>query len=288
MRLSVLTLFLLLWAGSALAQQDTARSVQPGEVYEIRIERLSSSRSSNESTGSSTDRDMFIERVLSVTDAGLELEYDVPRDPDHDDENWQFPARVLVPPNGPRQLLNAAELEVRVDRWLAEAEMTREACGHWIFTWNAFQIECDPMAVLEFVDELDLPGNLRPGAAYIAEGARAEAILRRTASGPSGATFVAEMQVDPEEVRRGLVEQDIVVAEIMGNRLTPDAAVRAHSADRISGTTTTTFETDNAGNAWKRTTVTELQITDAEGVTETRTTTQTVDRHLASTARSER
>src|SRR4030095_13399672 len=142
---------------------------QTGGTYELRLNRESSDRSSDGSEGSSNDRDTISERVIAVRGDGLELEYDLPNEATQEDRaaSWQFPARLFKPWSGPTQLLNRAELESRLDAWLKAAKWTRDICGHWIFTWNAFRIECDPQSVLKTIAAFDLrSAELRDGAPY--------------------------------------------------------------------------------------------------------------------------
>jgi hypothetical protein len=254
-----------------------------GEVHEIRrvVDSTSTSTGMMGSSGSSHDADALVERVIAVRDGGVELEYDLPDGASADERasDWKFPVRVLRPPHGPLQLLNAAELERRVDRWLTAGEMTRQACGHWIFTWNAFQIECDPQSAIPMLERFLLwPDELRDGASWQQEGSRAPVVLRQQRRPSGGAIFVARMEVDPEAARRERVRSDIVVAEIMHQGLTPEAALQAHAADGITGTIVSTFELDAAHHLQRRTTVTELEVRGADGRGEHRTITETVER----------
>jgi hypothetical protein len=284
LRLLAVTTALLLQTLAAHAQEPRPGS-RVGDIYEIRSERVSQS-SGEGSSGSSHDVDGFIERVIAVHDAGVELEFDLPEDATAEDRarTWQFPARALRPLHGPLQLLNGSELEARLDRWLEAAGWTRAICGRWIFTWNAFRIECDPQSVIQGLERLDLAsGDLREGAPYREAGARGPAVLRREARGSKGATFVVEMEVDPEAVRRERAQADIVVAEISRREsLTFDAALQAHASERISGTIRITFETDSAGRVRRRTKVTELAIEGTPRGRETQTVTEIVERRLVS------
>lgn len=261
-----------------------------GEIYEIRrvVDSTSTSTEMMGSSGSSHDEDALVERVIAVGDAGVELEYDLPSGTSADERasDWKLPVRVLRPPHGPLQLLNGAELERRVDRWLTGGGMTRQACGHWIFTWNAFQIECDPQAAIPMLESFILwPDELRDGASWQQEGGRAPAALRLERPGPGREIFVARMEIDPEAVRRERIHSDIVVAEIMRRSLTPEAALQAHAAERISGTIVITFEIDAVHHLRRRTTVTELEVRGADRQSEHRTVTETVERRLVRAAR---
>ncbi len=258
---------------------------RPGDSYAIMREVLSSERSDDQSTGSSTDRDVLVERVIAVRDDGVELEYDLPADSTAEERApvWQFPVRIFRPNQGGMQLLNRAELETRVDAWLRKAKWSRAMCGRWIFTWDAFQIECDPQSVLETIESFD-PSyrDLREGALYRDSSALEPAPLAMKSSGPEGSTFVAEMNVDPEAVRRSRAEADVVVGELMSKPTTLEAALRAHAADSVSGTITVTLEADSSGKVWRRRKVAVLRIKAADGPLTTRTTTETVERRPAS------
>jgi hypothetical protein len=131
---------------------------QVGDTYEITMNRDSAQQSNDHSSGSSHDRDTVVERVVGVRADGLELEYDFAREVTAEQRagDWQFPVRIFKPDRGPMQLLNRPELEARVETWLQAAKLTRAACGHWYFTWNAFQIECDPQSVIKSLETFDL------------------------------------------------------------------------------------------------------------------------------------
>jgi hypothetical protein len=282
LRLAAVAIALLPQAFAAHAQQAPPEP-RVGDVTEIRIESRSSQSSGDGSSGSSEDRDLLVERVIAVRDGGVELEFDLPRDASAEDRraSWQFPVRVFRPGGGPLRLLNGPELAARVEAWLRAAEWPREMCGRWIFTWNAFRIECDPQSVIETLAAIDLsPGELRDGAPYRDAGARGEAALRREAGGSNGAAFVAEMEVDPDAVRRERARSNAVVLEISGDSPELRAAMQARSAERISGTITTRFETDAAGRVTRRTKVRQLAIERPDGTRETETVTQIVERRL--------
>lgn len=260
-------------------------SPQVGDTYElVMTTETEQTGSRNGSSGSSHGRDTIVERVVALRADGLELEYDLPDSATADDRTrvWQFPARVFKPVHGQVQLLNSAELEARVDRWLKAAELPRAACGHWIFTWNAFRIECDPQSVLKTVESFDMrSAELRDGASYQAGGAGGPGTLTKREAG-DGAVFTVEMPVDPDAVRHTRAESDVVVGEIMRQPVTLDAALRKHASDAIVGTISVTFETDHAGNLRRRTRVTKLRITGPDGQSEAQTTTETLERRLIS------
>jgi hypothetical protein len=223
--------------------------------------------------------------VIGLRADGLELEYDLPKAATADERarNWQFPARVFKPLGGPAQLLNGPELEARLEGWLKAAGWPRTACGHWIFTWNAFRIDCDPQSVIKTVQSFDLrPADLREGAPYQETEARGSGKLARKAAGADGAILAVEMPVDPEAVRRARAESDVAVGEIMNKPVALDAALRERARETVSGTISVEFETDSAGNVRRRTKVTKLEITGSDGRSETETVTETLERRLIS------
>jgi hypothetical protein len=251
-----------------------------GAIYEITLVRDSRS-----SSGSSFDRETIFERVIGARPEGLELEYDLPEATTAEERarNWQFPARVFRPKEGPPRLINRSDLETRVEAWLKAAQFTRAACGHWIFTWTAFRIECDPQSVIEALKPFDLRSvEMREGAPYQDDGALAPARLVRKKGGSDGATFTATMKVDPEAFRRDRAEADVIVGEITNEPVTLDAALRQRAKETPSGTISVTFETDASGQMRRRIKVTKVQIRGADPVSETETVTETVVRRLVS------
>jgi hypothetical protein len=276
---------LLLSAVGAYAQAGPAsRSPQVGDTYEITRLKDTAQHGSNGSSGNSHDKDTIIERVIGVRQDGLELEYDLPAATTAEERanNWQFPFRIFKPSGAPMQLLNAPELETRVDSWLKAAGWSRAVCGHWTFTWNAFLIECDPQSVIKTVQAYDLRSvDLHDGASYQEPDTDGISTLAKKA-GPDGFIYTTEMPIDPDAVRHARAESDVALAEIMKRPISLDAALQERAKDNISGTVSVVFETDPAGNARRRTRVTKLEITEPDGRTETDVTTETLERRLIS------
>jgi len=254
---------------------------QAGDEFDILQKYETTERTSDGSSGSSRGGSALLERVIAVRDDGLELEFDLPTSATADDRarSWQYPARVFRSADGSMRLLNSPELDARLDGWLKAAGWTRDACGQWIFTWNAFFIECDPESVLDAIAAVDLrSADLREGAAYEAAEAKGAGTLRRTASGPDGATFDAVMAIDPDKVRRASAESDVAVGQMMQKPVTLDAALRERATDEVSGTLKITLDTDASGSVRRRTKVTTVETRRPDGTTETRTVTETVER----------
>lgn len=262
-----------------------ALAPQVGDTYELTLNRDSAQQGSDRSLGSSHDKDTIIERVIGLRTDGLELEYYLPNAGMADERasSWQFPARVFKPFGGPAQLLNGPELETRVNGWLKAAGWSRTVCGHLIFTWNAFRIECDPQSVIKMVQSFDLrSADVREGAPYQETEARGSGKLARKEAGPDGAIFAVEMPIDPDAVRRARAESDVAVGEIMNKPVSLDAALLKRAGEIVSGTISVAFETDQAGNVRRRTKVTKLDIKKPSGRSETQTVTETLERRLIS------
>jgi hypothetical protein len=258
-----------------------AQGDQIGDAYEITMIRESARESGDRSSGSSYDKDTIIEHVIAIRPDGLELEYDLPNEATSDERagNWQFPARLFRSDNGTFKLLNGAELETRLSNWLKSAGWTRTVCGHWIFTWNAFRIECDPQSVIETVRAFDMRVSaLSDGGSYSENDTRGVGTLRRQAAGPNGAAFLVELAVDADAVRRARAESDVAVGEIMQKPVTLDAALLERAKQSVTGSITIKFETDAAGKLARKTKVTKLATEEKNGRVERETITQTLER----------
>jgi len=271
---------------SALAAQQPAP--RAGEAYEIT--RVSETRwtGTNESEGHAYDRDAWIERVIAIRDTGIELEFDLPASATAEDraQVWQFPVRVQRPAQGPLQLLNRAELEARLTRWLEAEHLPRTVCGHWMFTWNAFQITCDPNALPVWLASIDLAAaDLRDGAPYAHPLAAAAGQLRQEAGTPGHMIFATELAVDPEAVRSGQSDSDAIMTEILGDDPQLREARAGLATRRATGTIRVRFESDAAAHLLRRTTLITLDIEKANGEREHRTATETVERRLISAPR---
>jgi hypothetical protein len=254
-----------------------------GDEYEIRKSYETSEQSSDGGSSSSSGHDTLLERVIDVRADGKVLEFDLSKNATAQDRGreWKFPARVFKPLTGSMRLLNRAALEARLEKWLKAAKWTRDICGHWIFTWNAFQIDCEPQTVIEIVESYDLTStDLSEGASYQTSGARGPGTLSRKSIGPDGATFAAVMEIDPEAVRRARAESDVAAGEIMQKPVTFEAALRERAKETVSGKISVTFQTDAAGRVRRRVKVTKLQMKSPDGRSENRTATETLERRL--------
>lgn len=256
-----------------------------GDTYEITLAKDFARQDRTGSSGSSPGKDTIVERVIGLRADGLELQYDLPDGATADERgrNWQLPAQVFKPFAGPAQLLNGGEIEARLDGWLKAAGLTRTACGQWIFTSKAFQLECDPQSVLKRIQSFDLmPADLRDGAPYRETEAGASGKLAKIVAGTDSVLFTVEMPVNPDVVRHTRAESDVAVGEINHKPVSLDEALRERAKEIVSGTISVAFETDAAGNVRRRTKVTKLTTTGSNGWSGTQTATETLERRLVS------
>ena len=271
---------------AAHAQGESPRSASKvGDEYRITSRYETSQRDSNGRPATRGGNNALVERVIGLREGALELEYDLPKAATVEDRSrdWQFPIRVLKPSRAPMQLLNGTELDVRLAAGREAAHFTRADCGRWIFTWQAFRIECDPQAVISTIESLDLGSiDLRDGASYVDAAAGSPGKLRRTGAGPDGETFATTMEVDPEGVRRARAASDVVVNQILGKPVTSDAALREHAAETVSERLRSPSRRTPRGSVRRRTKVTRLEIDGPNGRHETQTATETVERRLVS------
>lgn len=273
----------LLSAANASAQ-GAASTYRVGDAYEVTKSYTTSSRTSDNSTSSSSGHDTIEERVIAVHDTGVELDYDLANGVEAEERarHWEFPARILRPSRGPTRLLNAAALQARLAVWLKAAGWDRSVCGRWIFTWNAFRIECDPYSVIQTIGTFDLDtGDLHEGAVYRDPDAVAGGTVVEKA-GATGPAFVVALEPDPNAVRRARAEADVATGEIMRKPVTLDAALRDRAKEIVSGRITVTLELDAAGAVRKRTKETMLDIALANGTSEHQFATEVVERRRVS------
>lgn len=276
-------LLILLIAFLSLAAISTNAVAAPshlsvGDVFEIVRSYETEDSSTDGSTGTSGGSDRVMVRILAIDGPGTIFELDHPSDTSEQERqrDWTLPARFLRPPEGPTRLLNADELDIRLDAWLTRAYWTREQCGRWIFTWNAFKIECDPATVLAAFDEWFPVGPIE-GQTYRPPLSSEAKPLARQGEDSGMRRLQANYSIDVDQVRQLRVEQNAVVREIMGDTapmLPPDRP----ELDRISGTIAVQYELSSDGALWRRTDNIQSQTIKPDGVVETRTERRILER----------
>lgn len=261
-------LALVALAGSVAAQADPG---EPGARYQLQI-RHHGEYSSADGQGSSSGTDTIVVKVIALRDGGQELEFDLADAIEKEDRlvAWQLPARLFVAADGTRSLLNRSELEARRDQFLKANNWTSEACGHWLFTWTAFQIECDPDSIFGIVDDYALqPAKLADGALFSMPGAAGSAAMKCQLSGQGKQRCSVTLPIDAAAVRAELADSDVAVGEITGKPVSRADAVKARAATQVSGTIEVTLEADAQGVVTQRTVVTTMEKREASGESET-------------------
>lgn len=263
---------------AAVSAHVNAQTPSPGDRYVIVHETNSAERGSRNTSSSSHDQDTYSVRIIDARGDGFELEYDLPAETSAEDRarSWQFPVRIFQPNNGPLQLLNGAELDVRITRWLAAGKLPRSACGHWIFTWNAFKVECDPQSVIGFLDELRLP--LVPvvaGENYTVNNPAASGVLQAEKGG-----FTTSAALDPTAMQRKAAENDVILGEIMRKPVALNDALLARTQDHISGTVAFRLDVDGDGVVTRRTSIYQIETRKADGEIVARTIDDRLERTL--------
>lgn len=262
---------------------------QVGDVYELALKYQSKGDGNDGNDGndgsssSSSGKTTIIEKVISVSKSGFELEFDLPESATEQARvrQWTLPARVFKSLEGSSQLLNQVELENRLEHWLEKANWTREACGQWIFTWNAFYIDCDPQSVMETLRQYEMStGDLKAGAPYEDEQALAPAVLDEEILNSGEHVLVAKMLVNPDVICRQRADADVVSAQILGEDLKLDNALRKRCGEKISGTIDVTYFSGADGDAARLTRIRNMTTEGTEGNIETETRTVTLERKL--------
>lgn len=261
--------------------EATAPRYHAGDIWEITVTRDSTRTGSDGSSGSSHDRDVLIQTIESTDQEGAVMRFDLPgtMKPEERQGAWQWPARVLKRPDGSLNLLNQNDLESRLDQWLGRAQLPRAACGKWIFTWNAFKIECDPLSVLEIVRTFDpqLP-TLQDGAVYHDPSAAAPSRLASRTGPGGGSPFSAHMDIDEKAVARSRAEGDVVAGEVTGKAVTLEAALATRAQEQISGTIDVAIGTDEASRVREIKTTTALTVREVDGTVTTQEETELLER----------
>ena len=258
-----------------------ASEEQAGDEFRITLFHESETTGDNGSSSSSSGGHEYLERILAVRADGVERVYDIPLDADDEERliNWQFPVRIFEANDGSLRILNRAELEQRRDAWLKAAELPAKACGTWYFTWNAFQVECDPDAIIETIRAIRIqPENLSDGASLEHPAALKPGRLAKVEGKGADTEYSAQMPVDPDYFHRADAQSDVVVGEIMRKPVSFEQAYQKRLTERITGTIKVVLESNSDGRVWRRVTSIETVKTEAGGEAEHTVSTETVER----------
>lgn len=264
-----------------------ANSNQVGNIYElVNSYKTSTEYGDNAGKGSSSGSDTLIATIIKDDSKGIELIYDLPDryfSKDEKKKHWQFPAHILRSKDGTFTLLNYEEIEQRVEDWLNDSGWSREACGQWIFTWNAFKIECDPQSILEKVEEYDLRvSNLKDGELYENKYALEPAKFKARTDNDGNKYYYTDLIIDPEIIRRKRAENNVIIAKISGEKTLLAEALLAEKDVEISGTMRVLYYVDGINQPYKRITITKERAKEPNGMTEIKVSTFTLEKKLIS------
>jgi len=169
-------------------------------------------------------------------------------------------------------IANREEMLTRLDHFLTEAKISREACGSHYFTWNVFKIECDPDSVLDTVATINLGMiPLQEGAYYRVPATDTLVKLTRANSLRDGSqTFTGTATIDSEFLRKGALKTIEVVAQLSGEKLSKEAADARLKGFEFSGEVTVSVFSEPKDARITLEVLSEVREINAEGQTGTR------------------
>jgi hypothetical protein len=258
---------------SAAASADD--SAAPSQVmhYEI-TSRYSTSSQSGSGSSSSSGGAGYREEVRSDAAGCRTRRFDF-IDEAGDERplvEWEMPILLRECPGAAPVLANRDEMLARRDAFLAALKVTTEVCGRYYFTWNVFQIKCDPDAAVEDILKSDL--SLIPlvdGAGYNLPDSGARVTLEVVSDAPPGQRmFVGTAAIDPAYLRNSAADAIMAVAEVSGKPVTREEALAKIAGHRFSGESTITVIEETDAERITTTIIGEVREVDAEGEVETR------------------
>jgi len=255
------------------ATQSVAQASDAPEVFEIII-RYETRSEGNRMTGSSSGGYHYREEVYARTGDCRLRRFDVVDDPEHSRPLalWKMPVLLRECAGQPAEIANREAMVARRDAFLSAAELPPEACGRHYFTWDVFKIECDPEAVIDTVERIDLSSlALQDGAHFLVRDTETRLTLTQAESGPDGRrTFTGRGTIDPEVLREQKASAIMVIAEVSGEEISLEQAMARIAEHRFAGEVSVKLMEEPAEDRITLTVVSETSETDAEGNTETR------------------
>ncbi len=213
-------------------------------VYEAQTE----SKTSTGSSGSSRSRSAIIERTIGNKDGGLELEYSFPGSDIPENDAWKLPARVLFKPGSSIKLLNEAEIEERLGKYLEKHPEIRKQCGEVVFTWTAFEIHCNANHVVDVIESFNLYlGTLSEGKLYEETAALAPAPLREISSSNNKKIYEVELALDPallqSEYEKAMEQVASITGDNVSSIISSSLKLTGEDNPKFSGKRLVTIET---------------------------------------------
>lgn len=258
-------------------------------IYEAQTE----SKSSSGSSGSSRSRSTIVERLIGAKNDGLELEYlfvdaDVPAN-----DAWKLPARVLNKPGISIELLNEAEIETRLNKYLDMHPEIRERCGGVVFTWTAFEIHCDTNHVIDVIKGFNLHlGPLSEGKLYEEPGTLAPSPLKTMSLNSSHTTFIVELELDPtaleSEYKKDMQQVASITGENVDSIISSALELSKGEIPVFSGNKLVTIKLDANGHVIQIKKETTMTIRGGSSFQETRKQTEILKRQPNQSIRNQR
>lgn len=265
--------------GLACASAPVAASAQDSAAapvvthYDITNSYSTSSQRPNGS-GSSSGTTAYREAVRTEADGCRTRSFDLVDDPEQKRPLaiWQFPLVLRECPGVTPELTSRAAMLARRDAFLAAMGVGMETCGKRYFTWNVFEIECDPDAAVRGLAGIDLAAiRLEDGAEYVLPDTSTRVTLRQKGDAPPGQrVFTASGSVDSAFLRDRAAKGIMVVAEVSGEIVTREEALARIAGHQFSGESAITLVEEPAAGRIIATLTGEVREVDAEGMVETR------------------
>jgi len=255
------------------ASADDSAAAPEVRHYDITT-RYSTSSEGENGSGSSSGKSGYREDVRTEADGCRTRSFDLVDDPERKRPlvEWQMPIVLFECPGAVPVLANRGEMLARRDAFLAAIKVTTEACGRYYFTWNVFQIECDPDAAVVEVLKSDL--SLIPmedGAEYALPDTGTRVTLALAPDAPPGQrVFTGTAAIDPAYLRDSAAKAIMVVAEVSGKTVTREEALAQIAAHQYSGESAITVVEEAAADRITTTITWEDREVDSEGQVETR------------------
>jgi len=222
----------------------------------------------------------LIETVIEETSDGVIIQYDLPRDEGGKANSgfWYFPARVIERPDGSLELLDEQIVEARINQWLEQYKIPKEACGMWSHGGGfPFKVDCDPQSILGEIESFDLriPG-LVDGAEYSHPLGEGPGIL--TALPTSRLGYSATITVDQDKARAEEVENALILAQMLGKDLSRQQAQEDAAKVGFQGSIRIEFDLDASGTVIRKTERVEITMKRPDESAETTTSLTIVTR----------
>ena len=261
-------------AAEANAGSDRASWLQ----LEYETSSVSSDGGSN---SSSSGRQSLIETVVRNTDDGVVLRYDLPRDEAGNAKTgfWYFPADVLEKPDGSLELLDVDSVKSRIDHWLTQRNIPREACGLWTHGGGfPYQVDCNPNSILDQIEAFDLRiPALDAGAEFPHAMANSPGILERLTAPRTG--YFVTVSIDQQKARSEEAKNALILAQMLKQDLSREQAESDAAQTDIRGSIRMQFDLGPTGSVVRLSNRTSVVVKNPDGTSETRTSLVTVERH---------